>query len=360
MTYRQALYFVSSCLSLVKHPERRNEISKLITSGYVDWDLVVKFSSNQVVVPSLYYNLKQAQLLKLLPEGLELYFEEISNSNKQRNKALIEQADHLVNILEKHKIEFMFLKGMAHILEGLYLDIGERMVSDIDFLVTQDQVEKVVELLKEEGYTRLYEEGVQFKSRHYARLIHKDFIGAIEIHWNVLDNEHASKLSPDLLFSNKQKIGNYYIPSYAHQALHNMLNAQINDSSYKTGIILLRHVYDSFLLSFKPEVQSTLKNYKHDYYLKNLYLKLLHKLFKAEVTLYRKSLFLNFLMLRYEFTTNRKLYKLEKRVTYFSFRLYNYPHRFFLILINRKIYKKTIKNITTKGWLKRHLKSYKK
>ncbi len=360
MTYKQTLYFVSSCLSLVKYPERRNEISKLISSGHVDWDSVVKFSSNQVVVPSLYYNLKEAQLLQLLPEGLEYYFEEISNGNKQRNEALVKQANHLVSILDKHKIKFVFLKGMAHILEGLYLDLGERMVSDIDFLVNEDQVDKVAELLKEEGYTRLSEEGLLYKSRHYARLVHKDFIGALEIHWNVLDDKHASKLSPDLLFSSKQKIGNYYVPSYAHQALHNMLNAQVNDNSYKTGIILLRHVYDGFLLSFKPEVQTTLQKYKHNYYLKNLYLKLLHKLFKTEVSLYRKSFLLNFLMLRYEFTTNEKLYKIEKAVTYYSFRIYNYPHRIVLTLMNKTIRQKTINNLTTKGWFKRHLKSYKK
>ena len=81
----------------------------------------------------------------------------------------------------------VFLKGMAHILEGLYLNVGERMISDIDFLVAQDQVETVAEILKEEGYARSYKNGIRLKSRHYARLIHKDFIGAVEIHWNVLN-----------------------------------------------------------------------------------------------------------------------------------------------------------------------------
>ncbi len=360
MTYKQTLYFTCSCLSLGKYPKRRKEILKLIASGYVDWDKVVKFSSNQVVVPALYYNLKQAQLLTVLPEGLEAYFEQISNANRQRNEALIKQVDHLVSILDKHKIKFVFLKGMAHILEGLYLDIGERMVSDIDFLVAQDHVKKVAEILKAAGYIRLYEEGLLFKSRHYARLIHKDFIGALEIHWDVLDNKHASKLSSDLIFSNKQKTANYYVSSYAHQALHNMLNAQVNDNSYNSGLILLRQVYDCFLLSFKPEVQSTLQNYKYNYYLKNLYLKSMHKFFKTELPLYEKSLFLNFLMLRYQFSMHKNLYKIEKLVTYYSYRIYNYPRQIVLVIINKKKRQDIITNLTTKGWLKRHLQSYKK
>ena len=162
MTYKQTLCFVCSCLTLIKYPERRNEISERIASGEVDWDKVVKFSSNQMVVPALYYNLKQAQLLTVLPEGLEFYFEEISNANKLRNEALIKQANHVVQILDKHQIKIVFLKGMAHILEGLYLNVGERMISDIDFLVAQDQVETVAEILKEEGYAQiLCEDGIR-------------------------------------------------------------------------------------------------------------------------------------------------------------------------------------------------------
>jgi hypothetical protein len=360
MTYKQVLYFVSSCLSLVKYPERRNEISKLITTDFVDWDHIVKFSSDQMVVPALYYNLKHAELLKLLPEGLEYYFEQISNSNRLRNEDLIKQVDHLVGILDQHQIKPVFLKGMAHVLEGLYLNISERMVSDIDFLVSKDQVEIVAEILKREGYTRLFPEGSPFYTRHYARLIHDDFSGALEIHWNVLDNKNASKLSYDLLFSNKQKIGNYYVPSYAHQVLHNMLNVQVNDKSYKTGIILLRQIYDCFLLSHKPDIQSTLIEYKHYYYLKNLYLNLLHKLFKTEVPLYKKSFVLNFLMIRYKFSIDESLYKIEKSIPYLGQRIYNYPHQFILAFKNKEKRKSLLKNLTTKGWLKRHLKSYKK
>lgn len=360
MTFKQTMYFTSNCLSLVKYPERREEIERLIASGDVDWDKVVEFSSHQVVVPALYYNLKEAQLLTLLPEGLEFYFEEITNTNRLRNEALIQQANHLASILEKHKIEFVFLKGIAHILEGLYLDIGERMVSDIDFLVDPNQVEKVAEILQKEGYTKLYEEGDFISSRHYARLLHPDFIGALEIHWSVLDTKYATKLSNHLIFSNKQQIGKFYVPSYAHQALHNMLNAQINDNSYNTGLILLRQLYDCFLLSFKPEVQGALKNYKHNYILKNLYLKWLHKLFITEVALYQKSLFLNFLMLRYEFTTHKKLYALEIKTRYFSYRIYNYPRQIVLSFNNKSKRKNIIKNLRTKGWIKRHLESYKK
>lgn len=360
MTYKQTLFFVSNCLSLVQYPERRKEVAELISSGLVNWDHVVKFSSNQMVVPALYYNLKQADLIGLLPEDLTYYLEEISHSNQQRNEALLLQANHLVALLEKQNIAPIFLKGMAHIMENLYLNIGERMVGDIDFLVSQDQVDIVVELLKKEGYRRFKDDDLIRTPRHYSRLVHKDFIGAIEIHWKVLNYKQANKLPANLLLTHKQKVSNFYVPSYAHQALHNLLNVQINDSAYKTGILPLRHFYDGFLLSSKPEVATTLKEYQHNYFLKNLYLKCLHKLFRPKETLYKNSLLLQILMLRYVFSTNEKLYKLERNVSYFSFRLYNYLLQIVLVVINKNKRQHIYKSLKTKGWLKRHLNSYKK
>jgi len=360
MTYKQTLYFVGHCLSLAKYPERKGAIEKLISSNYVDWDKVVKFSSNQMVVPALYFNLKRAQLLKLLPEGLEFYFKEIAKANRQRNEALIIQVNHLVSILDIHKIKPLFLKGMAHLLEGLYLDIGERMIGDIDFLIAQNQVEEVVTILKEAGYTNFFENEELEKPRHYGRIVHKDFIASVEIHWDILEENHLHTLSYDVLFADKQKIENIHVLSFAHQALHNMLNAQVNDHSYKRGLILLRQLYDCFLLSYKPDVKSALKNYKKDYFLKHIYFKWLHKLFKTEFILYKKSLFLNVLMWRYLLMTNKTLYKISTNISYFCNRFYNYPRQIILAFNNKSKRQNIIKHLTTKGWLKRHFESYKK
>ena len=42
----------------------------------------------------------------------------------------------------------VFLKGTGNVLEGLYEDIGERMVGDIDFLIQQKDFLKAVDILK--------------------------------------------------------------------------------------------------------------------------------------------------------------------------------------------------------------------
>jgi len=360
MTYKQTLFFVGECLSLVKYPERKKKIARLITSGYVDWDMVVKLSSNQMVVPAVYFNLKNAQLLTLLPEGLEMYFEKITQANRSRNKALIKQANQIVLILNKHNITPLFLKGMAHLLEGLYQDIGERMIGDIDFLVAKNQVDEVAKILKQAGYFVCVESEISENCRHFKRLIHKDHIAAIEIHKEILGQNHKHTLGYNLLFAQGQNRTIYRLPSYGHQALHNMLNAQVNDRSFYEGSILVRQLYDCFLLSFKKDVPKAIKLYEHDYFLKNIYFKWLHKLFKTEFILYKKSLFLNLLMLRYEMMMVKILYKPAVEIAYFSSRFFYYIRQLVLIFKNKNKRHDFIKSISAHGWLKRHSQSYKK
>jgi Uncharacterised nucleotidyltransferase len=359
MTYKQALFFIGHCLSLARYPDRKNNIAKQINFDDIDWDLVVKLSSNQMVVPALYLNLRRAQLLDLLPEGLGLYFEEITQANTRRNKVLLKQANHLAILLEKHQMKVLFLKGTAHLIVGLYQDIGERMIGDIDILVGKNQVEEVANILKSEGYFNRLEDEKLEKPRHYSRLAHKDYIASVEIHWDILEEGHKHNLNYETLFKNKQKQAAFYLPSFEHQALHNMLNTQVNDHAYKRGLILVRQLYDCFLLSFKPDVTKALKDYSPDYFLKNLYLKWVCKLFKTETVLYKKSLFLNLLMLRYHLTTNKNLYKISTEIDYFSNRFYNYPRQVVLAFNNKSKRQNIIKSLTTKGWLKRHMQSYK-
>jgi len=360
MTYKQALFFIGDCLALAKYPTRKDSLANLLESDYVDWDMVVKLSSNQMVVPTVYVNLKRAQLLSLLPVGLKAYFEEITQQNTTRNVAILKQARHIAIVLEKHNIKPLFLKGTAHLIGNLYQDIGERMIGDIDFLVAKNQIEEVAAILKKEAYFNRLENEELEKPRHYRRLAHKDYIASVEIHWNILEEGHKHNLNYKTLFDNKQKQDFFYLPSFEHQALHNILNAQVNDHAYKRGLILPRQLYDCFLLSFKPDVAKALKDYSPDYFLKNLYLKWVHKLFKTKTVLYKKSLFLNLLLLRYQFMTNKNLYKIASETAYFSNRFYNYPRQVVLAFNNKSKRQNIIKSLTTKGWLKRHIESYTK
>ena len=61
----------------------------------------------------------------------------ITDLNRDRNKQIISQAQDLNTLLLNNNITPIFLKGTGNLLEGLYDDIAERMLGDIDFLFSK-------------------------------------------------------------------------------------------------------------------------------------------------------------------------------------------------------------------------------
>ena len=101
----------------------------------MDWEAFVKVSTGHLVLPALYSNLKRADFLKYLPHELVSFMKNITNINSERNKQIIKQAQELNSLLLlSNNIKPIFLKGTGNLLAGIYDDIAERMVGDIDFI----------------------------------------------------------------------------------------------------------------------------------------------------------------------------------------------------------------------------------
>ena len=74
--------------------------------------------------------------------------EHITGLNRERNQQIITQATALNTLLLDHGITPIFLKGAANLITGLYSDIAERMVGDIDFIFSKQDYPKAIRLLK--------------------------------------------------------------------------------------------------------------------------------------------------------------------------------------------------------------------
>ena len=64
-------------------------------------------------------------------------FTKIYGLNRERNIQILQRIDDITAELNKKNIQPVFLKGTANLLDGLYSDLGERMIGDIDFLVKE-------------------------------------------------------------------------------------------------------------------------------------------------------------------------------------------------------------------------------
>ena len=154
MTYKETFYFVAKCLTISLEHKNREEIEKQLQSNNIDWDAVVKVSTAHYVFPALYCNLKRADFLKYIPEDLVAYMEEITNLNRDRNTAIIQQAKELNALLVTHNCTPIFLKGTGNLLSNLYEDTAERMVGDIDFIFSKEDYPKAIAILYKNGYER--------------------------------------------------------------------------------------------------------------------------------------------------------------------------------------------------------------
>ena len=151
----------------------------------------------------------------------------------------------------------------------MYEDIAERMLGDIDFLVSQEDFENTVEVLKKEGYSAENEIYMDFHW-HYPKMVKKNRIAAVEVHKKVLKKPYTSYLDYETLIENSLTINNCRVASFENQSLVTVLQKQINDNLYFSKTIPLRNLYDIFLLSVNvPSKKRDLKNKTIKKYLNN-------------------------------------------------------------------------------------------
>ena len=246
MNYKETLFFVAKCLTISLEEKNRQEIEKQLKSKSIDWDAVVKVSAGHLVLPALYCNLKRTNFLQYLPKELVSYMEHITNLNRARNEDIITQAEELNTLLLANNIRPIFLKGTGNLVAGLYEDIAERMVGDIDFIFSKEDYPKAIKVLENEKY---YSELELVKFHwHYPRLVHINKIAAVEIHNKVLKQPYSTILSFEQINKEAVFFTNIKVASSRNKLLNSVLPKQINDNLYHSKTIPLRTVYDVFLL----------------------------------------------------------------------------------------------------------------
>ena len=263
MNYKESLYFIAKCLTISLEEKNRQEIEKQLKSTSIDWDAVVKVSTAHYVFPALYCNLKRADFLQYLPQELVSYMEHITDINRERNKQINLQAIELNNVLLANNIRPIFLKGTGNLLAGIYEDIGERMVGDIDFVFSKKDYPKAIKVLREFGYSDVRKRKYQYPDKldylHYRRLQKENNIAAIEIHSELLGvKKYSSEFNYSFIEKDSQVLNGVNVLSYANKLNLSIIANQINDSGFYYKTMVLRNAYDVFLLSKKTSSKNAI------------------------------------------------------------------------------------------------------
>ena len=303
MNYKEILFFVAKCLTINHEAHNRSIVEQALQSNTVDWDEVVKLSTAHFVFPALYCNLKRASFLSYLPNDLVDYMKYITELNRERNEEIIAQAKELNTLLLEHNITPVFLKGTGNLLEGLYDDIAERMVGDIDFICSPEDYPKAIELIEVKGYYSNYKENNSLvpEFKHYPKLIIENKIAAIEIHKELLNKKYAPEFNYNFIKDNVQIINGVSVLSFEDQLSLSIAASHINNNGFEYKNITLRNAYDVFLLSKNTIAKKAFKKFNTLEHLLNSFLASCYIMFNNPKTL--------------EYTTSKKI---EKYLTHFN------------------------------------------
>lgn len=258
MSYKELFYFIGSCLSLDEHPEFRETIRSRVEAGEIDWEGFVELCSDHLIIPVIYLKFRDHHILELLDDELVQELRKIYELNREQNKQILQQIDNIAALLHPENIYPVFLKGTANLLDGLYCDVGERMMGDIDFLVNEEDFLKAAALLETSGYKR--HDNNYFDVRrfnHYPALTKEGEPTYIEIHRFPVDQKYSASLNSVMIFEQKVPVNGkpgLFVPSDEHKLIHTFIHSQLADKCHENLLADFRVLNDLYKLSKRMDV----------------------------------------------------------------------------------------------------------
>jgi len=351
-------------LSLALYPDKKNYIREKITTPRFNWLKMISIGSNHLVLPSIYINLKNSGLLPFLPDEIAEHLEKIYLLNLERNNNILSQSIEITEILKKEEIEVMFLKGVGNIFDNLYSGPGERMVQDIDILVSPESWQPAVNLLKQNGYRsrKPYDPGINPHRKHYPRLFRDDSNASVELHHHPVGSKYGTCFSTEEAWKTKTSIINYpsaFVMSDQNKIIHNFIHSQLEHQGHFYARIFLRNLYDQLLLSQRISPVEVLSSWNE--YPKEIsgYLEVMRRTFypenrKNKIPIQKTGLF----PYRHELFLRSKFLSTGMQVAVKMYR--SYVRKPFLAITDRSLRKTLVRNIFDKSWYRKHLKSYRR
>jgi hypothetical protein len=265
MNYKELLYFTGMCLTIDSNQENLSAVKSKITGNCINWEQFVGLCSSHLITQAIYLKFKKTGILPLLPDDLENYLKEIHELSLNRNKLILEQLAEVCELLGTGNIAPTLLKGAGNLIDNVYSDKGERIMGDIDLLVTEDEYLKAAKIIVDAGYTEsklFYYDDVTLL-KHYPRLSHPDKVASVEIHRIPVDEDYINLFNHEMISGGLKMVDGYcYVLSDKHKLILNFIHSQLTNKSNKSALISLRDVYDLYLLSKKVDVDELLKEIK--------------------------------------------------------------------------------------------------
>lgn len=268
MTNSEIFFLIGRCLSLDQNPDFKNILKANCSADLIDWQRFVHICSNHYILPVIYLKFHSHGITEFIPNELLLHLLEIYDLNVKRNQQILKQLNEITAILCRNGIHPIFLKGTGNLLDGLYSDIGERILGDIDFLVPEEDYLPAAKLLEMTGYLMVeaFPEYDDIKNqKHYPRLYHPKYPAIVEIHRIPVNVEYVGWFNTELIDCEKRSVESIpgcFVQSDKHKIIQNFIHSQLSNEGYLFARVSLREFYDLYLLSKRSSVSDSLTQIK--------------------------------------------------------------------------------------------------
>ncbi|MBT2686223.1 nucleotidyltransferase family protein [Bacillus sp. ISL-37] len=153
----------------------------------LNWDLFIDLAMHHRTFPVLYPKLKQLQKEKI-PEFVMKTLEMQYKQNTFRMLQLCAEMEQVSALFSMNDIKLLVLKGPV-LASDLYGDLSRRTCGDLDVLIPINDLQKVEDLLLQEGYRKddyIHTVLGDWKWRHHhVTYFHETKPIKLEIHWRL-------------------------------------------------------------------------------------------------------------------------------------------------------------------------------
>jgi len=261
MNKYQTYSLIGKILALDSIPTHRDMISNEIQNRDVAWERFVSLADHHRVLQALYPKIRDHRIEDLFPREVLEHLKYIFDLNTTRNLSIIAQTEKLTSILRKAGITSLYMKGVGNILDDLYKYPGERILHDIDLLVTEEKFEEAADILISDGYKTNYPYYPDQKSRnkHYPILFKPGEPVYVEIHHMPVSSRHKKYFNTKMTLASAKSPSAYpdcLVMSDEHKIIHNFIHAQLDHPGRIYAREFMRNLYDLLLLTNRkdPEV----------------------------------------------------------------------------------------------------------
>lgn len=220
---------------------------------HIDWMSLIGLANQTLTAPALQDVVERYP--DAIPHDVSRYINEIVARNLVRNDRLAAQLMEALVALNTNGITPVLLKGSAILATSPRKQVGRRLISDLDLLVSPDETRSAFECLLRLGY-RVHYAAPDGAAKWYADLERPGDVGMIDLQQSPPGHRFFYSAAGDIR-QHCQRLslerGSAYIPSATYHALALIIHDQFQDADYWVGKIDLRHLLDLRELANSPD-----------------------------------------------------------------------------------------------------------